>query len=56
MYLDHYGLDQPPFRITPHTQFFFAGARRGATLQQLRELRRRVPAPAATSLAAGLRG
>lgn len=35
MYLDHYGLDQPPFRITPHTQFFFAGARRGATLDAL---------------------
>ena len=30
-------------------------ARRGATLQQLRELRRRVPAPAAAALAAGLR-
>lgn len=35
MYLEHYGLDQPPFRITPHTQFFFAGARRGATLDAL---------------------
>lgn len=35
MYLEHYGLDQRPFRITPHTQFFFAGARRGATLDAL---------------------
>ncbi|MEF8701470.1 MAG: AAA family ATPase [Candidatus Accumulibacter sp. UW26] len=35
MYLDHFGLQQPPFRITPHTEFFFAGARRGATLDAL---------------------
>ncbi len=35
MYLAHFGLDEPPFRITPHTEFFFAGARRGATLEGL---------------------
>ena len=35
MYLDHFGLNEPPFRITPHTDFFFAGANRGATLDAL---------------------
>ena len=35
MYLDHFGLDEPPFRITPHTDSFFAGANRGATLEAL---------------------
>ncbi|WP_126446907.1 ExeA family protein [Sulfuricystis multivorans] len=35
MYLEHYGLSEPPFRITPHTDFFFAGANRGATLEAL---------------------
>lgn len=35
MYLDHFGLQQPPFRITPHTEFFFAGADRGAMLEAL---------------------
>ncbi|WP_313950805.1 AAA family ATPase [Accumulibacter sp.] len=35
MYLEHFGLHQPPFRITPHTEFFFAGAKRGATLEAL---------------------
>ena len=35
MYLDHFGLDEPPFRITPHTDFFFAGANRGPTLEAL---------------------
>ncbi|HKY00914.1 MAG TPA: AAA family ATPase [Burkholderiales bacterium] len=35
MYLAHFGLDEPPFRITPHTEFFFAGAKRGATLEAL---------------------
>ena len=35
MYLDHYGLREAPFRITPHTEFFFAGANRGATLEAL---------------------
>jgi len=35
MYLDHFGLREPPFRITPHTEFFFSGANRGATLDAL---------------------
>jgi len=35
MYLSHFGLNEPPFRITPHTDFFFAGASRGATLDAL---------------------
>src|SRR3989304_39007 len=35
MSLDHFGLNEPPFRITPHTDFFFAGANRGATLEAL---------------------
>ena len=35
MYLSHFGLNEAPFRITPHTEFFFAGANRGATLEAL---------------------
>jgi type II secretory pathway predicted ATPase ExeA len=35
MYLEHFGLTEAPFRITPHTEFFFAGANRGATLEAL---------------------
>jgi MSHA biogenesis protein MshM len=35
MYLDHFGLKEAPFRITPHTDFFFKGANRGATLEAL---------------------
>jgi MSHA biogenesis protein MshM len=35
MYLEHFGLTQPPFKITPHTEFFFSGANRGATLDAL---------------------
>src|SRR5512139_416021 len=35
MYLDHFGLREAPFRITPHTDFFFQGANRGATLDAL---------------------
>lgn len=35
MYIEHYGLTEAPFRITPHTDFFFAGANRGATLEAL---------------------
>ncbi|HET7364716.1 MAG TPA: AAA family ATPase [Burkholderiales bacterium] len=35
LYLEHFGLDEPPFRITPHTDFFFDGAERGATLEAL---------------------
>jgi type II secretory pathway predicted ATPase ExeA len=35
MYLEHFGLSEAPFSITPHTEFFFAGANRGATLEAL---------------------
>jgi MSHA biogenesis protein MshM len=35
MYLAHFGLAEAPFKITPHTEFFFAGANRGETLDAL---------------------
>jgi MSHA biogenesis protein MshM len=35
MYLEHFGLAEAPFKITPHTEFFFAGAHRGETLEAL---------------------
>ena len=35
LYLEHFGLKEPPFRITPHPDFFFDGADRGATLEGL---------------------
>ncbi len=35
MYLEYFGLKEAPFRITPHTDFFFEGANRGATLEAL---------------------
>jgi type II secretory pathway predicted ATPase ExeA len=35
LYLEHFGLNEPPFRITPATDFFFEGAERGATLEAL---------------------
>ncbi len=35
MYLEHFGLDEPPFRITPVTVFFFSGANRGEILEAL---------------------
>ena len=35
MYLEHFGLSEPPFSITPHTDFFFSGGNRGATLDAL---------------------
>ncbi|HVL34535.1 MAG TPA: AAA family ATPase, partial [Burkholderiales bacterium] len=35
LYLEHFGLSEAPFRITPHTDFFFDGADRGATLEGL---------------------
>jgi type II secretory pathway predicted ATPase ExeA len=35
MYLEHFGLHEAPFRITPHTDFFFGGSNRGATLDAL---------------------
>ena len=35
MYLEHFGLTEAPFKITPHTEFFFSGASRGETLEAL---------------------
>lgn len=35
MYLEHFGLREAPFRITPQIEYFFAGARRGALLDAL---------------------
>ena len=35
MYLKHFGLAEPPFRITPVTVFFFSGANRGEILDAL---------------------
>lgn len=35
MYLEHFGLNEPPFRITPVTEFFFSGANRGDILDAL---------------------
>src|SRR5574340_925 len=35
MYLTHFGLSQPPFRITAHTEFFYGGGHRGAILDAL---------------------
>jgi len=35
VYLEHFGLAEAPFRITPHPDFFFEGADRGATLEAL---------------------
>lgn len=35
IYLEHFGLNEAPFKITPHTEFFFAGANRGETLEAL---------------------
>ncbi len=35
MYYDYFGLNQPPFRITPDTSLFFPGGDRGAVLDAL---------------------
>lgn len=35
MYLEHFGLTEPPFKITPVTDFFFSGASRGEILDAL---------------------
>lgn len=35
MYLNHFGLAEPPFKITPVTVFFFSGANRGEILDAL---------------------
>ena len=35
MYNEHFGLSQPPFKITPNTAFFFPGGNRGPILDAL---------------------
>jgi type II secretory pathway predicted ATPase ExeA len=35
MYYSYFGLDQPPFRITPDTRLFFPGGNRGVVLEAL---------------------
>jgi type II secretory pathway predicted ATPase ExeA len=35
MYYDHFGLSEPPFRITPDTRLFFPGGSRGAILDAI---------------------
>ncbi|BCM23834.1 AAA family ATPase [Methyloradius palustris] len=35
MYYAHFGLKEPPFKITPNTEFFFCGGNRGAVLDAL---------------------
>src|SRR4029079_804987 len=35
MYYSHFGLTQPPFRITPNTEFFYSGGNRGPILDAL---------------------
>ena len=36
MYLEHFGLKRPPFKITPDTSMFYSGNKRGAALQALK--------------------
>lgn len=35
LYLNHFGLEKPPFQITPDTDFFFSGSHRGDVLTAL---------------------
>jgi MSHA biogenesis protein MshM len=35
MYYDHFGLKEPPFKITPNTEVFFTGGNRGAVLDAI---------------------
>jgi MSHA biogenesis protein MshM len=35
MYFEFFGLTEPPFRITPDTEFFYSGAQRGDMLEAL---------------------
>jgi type II secretory pathway predicted ATPase ExeA len=35
LYLQHFGLRQPPFRLTPDPEFFFSGGQRGSLLDAL---------------------
>jgi len=35
MYYSHFGLKEPPFKITPNTEVFYTGSNRGAVLEAL---------------------
>ncbi|MFZ4536560.1 ExeA family protein [Propionivibrio sp.] len=35
MYIGYFGLNDPPFKITPNTEFFYTGGNRGAILEAL---------------------
>jgi MSHA biogenesis protein MshM len=35
MYYEHFGLKEPPFKITPNTEVFFTGGNRGAVLDAI---------------------
>src|SRR5471030_1503066 len=35
MYYSHFGRTQPPFRITPDTEFFYSGSNRGPIIEAL---------------------
>lgn len=35
MYYEHFGLKEPPFKITPNTEIFFTGGNRGAVLDAI---------------------
>lgn len=35
MYYEHFGLKEPPFKITPNTEMFFTGGNRGAILDAI---------------------
>ncbi|OQW69848.1 MAG: general secretion pathway protein [Proteobacteria bacterium ST_bin12] len=35
MYYNHFGLKEPPFKITPNTEVFYTGGKRGAVLDAL---------------------
>ena len=35
MYLDHFGLNRPPFKITPDTRTFYPGGSRGEILEAI---------------------
>jgi len=35
VYQEHFGLNRPPFKITPDTSLFFEGSQRGAALDAL---------------------
>ncbi|MBU1396415.1 MAG: ATPase, partial [Gammaproteobacteria bacterium] len=35
MYFDYFGLNEAPFRITPNTEYWYAGGQRGEMLAAL---------------------